>query len=74
MVGRGHGHGREHEHGPDKGRQDGPLDQRLDPPDPDGPDQGASGRGRSEQSPGHLKKAGGAQDARDFAPGRRRRG
>jgi hypothetical protein len=28
------------------------------------------GRGRSEASPGHLKKAAGAQSARDFAPGR----
>lgn len=27
--------------------------------------------GRSEQSPGHLKKAAGAQSARDYAPGRR---
>ena len=27
-------------------------------------------RGRSESSPGHLKKAAGAQSARDFAPGR----
>ena len=28
--------------------------------------------GRSEQSPGHLKKAAGARSARDFAPGHRR--
>jgi len=27
------------------------------------------GRGGSESSPGHLKKAAGAQSARDFAPG-----
>ena len=29
----------------------------------------ATGRGRSESSPGHLKKAAGAQSAHDFAPG-----
>jgi hypothetical protein len=27
------------------------------------------GHGRSESSPGHLKKAAGAESARDFAPG-----
>lgn len=30
---------------------------------------GGQGLGRSESSPGHLKKAAGAQSAREFAPG-----
>lgn len=36
-----------------------------------GPHQGpqGSGRGRSELSPGHLKRQAGEQSARDFAPG-----
>jgi hypothetical protein len=29
-----------------------------------------AGHGRSESSPGHLKREAGAQSARDFAPGR----
>jgi hypothetical protein len=37
-------------------------------------DLGDPGRGRSESSPGHLKKAAGAQSARDYAPGRIGRG
>ena len=35
-----------------------------------GPDGLDDGPGRSAASPGHLKKAAGAQRARDFAPGR----
>ena len=31
---------------------------------------GAGGPGRSASSPGHLKRAAGAQSARDYAPGR----
>jgi hypothetical protein len=38
--------------------------------EPDVLDHGGPGRGRSESSPGHLKKAAGAQSARDYAPGR----
>lgn len=35
----------------------------------DQPDHVEPGRGRSESSPGHLKKDAGARSARDFAPG-----
>lgn len=42
---------------------------------PDDPADAGQGRpdapGRSESSPGHLKKDAGARSARDFAPGRR---
>ena len=58
MPGRGQGNG----HAGGKGR-----DQQADPMDQQG------GHGRSEQSPGHLKKAAGEQSARDFAPGHARR-
>ncbi|HUQ43702.1 MAG TPA: hypothetical protein VM451_04720 [Candidatus Limnocylindria bacterium] len=57
--GKGGQHGQGGEHGQGGGQQE--------PMEPQG------GHGRSEQSPGHLKKAAGAQSARDFAPGHVRR-
>lgn len=61
----GHGGGNKHE------GQDGEIGQHRDAT-PNSADQGGGqgGRGRSESSPGHLKKAAGAQSARDYAPGR----
>ena len=55
---------------------------RPPPMDPGGPmhtdgtpdvDTEADVHGRSESSPGHLKKAAGARSARDFAPGQANR-
>ncbi|MEO5705354.1 MAG: hypothetical protein ABIR64_10255 [Candidatus Limnocylindrales bacterium] len=40
---------------------------------PNRTDGGETTHGRSESSPGHMKKAAGAQSARDFAPGNLRR-
>jgi len=61
MPGRGHGRGR--------GRNDG-GGVHGEAPDAAGPDHGMPERGHSEESPGHLKRAAGAQSARDYAPGR----
>ena len=63
-LGQGGDHGNGGEHG--NGSEHDP-EQQIEPLDPMG------GRGRSEQSPGHLKKAAGAQSARDYAPGHVRR-
>jgi hypothetical protein len=45
---------------------------------PEAPDleapESTDGPGRSDRSPGHLKKAAGARSAREFAPGRQGRG
>lgn len=59
------------------------AEDRPPPMDPGGPvntdgapdvtADGADAHGRSESSPGHLKKDAGAQSARDFAPGRAKR-
>lgn len=54
--------------------QDGEIGQHVDAT-PDSTDtsereRGRNERGRSESSPGHLKKADGARSARDYAPGR----
>lgn len=59
----------------DVGRQ---TDDRARPngPDPlgDAEPSGANGsHGRSEMSPGHLKKEAGAKSAREFAPGQTRK-
>lgn len=57
---------------PGGGLPDDPGD-RPPPMDPGGPmnmDGTPEVRGRTESSPGHLKKDAGAQSARDFAPGR----
>jgi hypothetical protein len=64
-------HGRQMGHGAGskRERQDGELGQHRDAT-PDSTDQSELHRGRSESSPGHLKKAAGAQSARDYAPGR----
>ena len=59
----GHGGGNKRE------GQDGEIGQHVDTT-PNGTDKSEQQRGRSESSPGHLKKAAGAQSARDFAPGR----
>jgi len=59
----GHGGGNKHE------GQDGEIGQHVDNT-PNTTDQSEKLRGRSESSPGHLKKAAGAQSARDYAPGR----
>jgi len=59
----GHGAGNKRE------GQDGEIGQHQDAT-PDSTDQSTGGHGRSESSPGHLKKAAGAQSARDYAPGR----
>jgi hypothetical protein len=59
----GHGGGNKRE------GQDGAIGQHRDAT-PSSTDAGALGRGRSEMSPGHQKRAAGAQSARDFAPGR----
>ena len=59
----GHGGGNKHE------GQDGEIGQHVDAT-PDSTDTSERQRGRSESSPGHLKKAAGAQSARDYAPGR----
>ena len=81
MAGHGHGRGHEHQGGDltDRGRG-GAIDDEIEPTGVDGgedrPDvegTGMNGHGRSEASPGHLKKAAGEQSARDFAPGRARR-
>lgn len=79
--GRGHGggqgHGREQRHDDNPGggmrpeEQDGPIGRSGDS-DPVGTDDLDRGPGRSDDSPGHRKKAAGAQSARDFAPGRQR--
>lgn len=58
------------------------AENRPPPMDPGGPmhtdgtpdvDTDANVHGRSESSPGHLKKAAGARSARDFAPGQANR-
>lgn len=82
MAGRGRGQGHGHGQGPGAPERadqhpGGPFGGANDGTD-DAPEQGGIGqsqmdRGSSEQSPGHLKKAAGAQSARDFAPGRARR-
>jgi hypothetical protein len=59
----GHGAGNKRE------GQDGEIGQHTDAT-PDSTDPNTRSRGRSESSPGHLKKAAGAQSARDYAPGR----
>jgi hypothetical protein len=59
----GHGGGNKRE------GQDGAIGQHRDAT-PSSTDGGALGRGRSESSPGHLKRAAGAQSASEFAPGR----
>ena len=59
----GHGGGSKRE------GQDGEIGQHRDAT-PDSTDRSEQQRGRSESSPGHLKKAAGAQSARDYAPGR----
>lgn len=66
-------HGRPMGHGAGNKRegQDGEIGQHRDAT-PNSTDQSQEQRshGRSESSPGHLKKAAGAQSARDYAPGR----
>lgn len=57
--GQGMGHGR----GAAREGQDGEIGQHQDATHDDS-------RGRSELSPGHLKKDAGERSARDFAPGR----
>jgi hypothetical protein len=67
-------------HGPGGGwsGRDDPSD-RPPPMDPGGSPDDEVGetlpdvQGRRDSSPGHLKKAAGAQSARDFAPGRANR-
>jgi hypothetical protein len=63
------------ERGPDELRR-GQAADRAEQSEHGRPESGDLGRpdlpGRSEQSPGHLKKAAGARSARDFAPGRRK--
>ena len=50
--------------------QEGEIGQHRDePPGSTDPATRDNAPGRSESSPGHLKKAAGAQIARDFAPG-----
>ena len=84
--GRGHdgGQGRDQEHGQGHGGgmhredQDGTIGQHRDDVPGSADDSvlrndDGDGPGRSEDSPGHQKKAAGAQSARDFAPGRQRR-
>ena len=75
---KGQSHGGGAGHGKSKGREwtgdDGPISEPppIDQGGPMGPgeDDGRPDyRGRSESSPGHLKKTAGAQSARDFAPG-----
>ena len=56
QAGQEHGRGREANTGD-------PRDERVD--------ELGDSPGRSASSPGHRKKAAGAQSARDFAPGRR---
>ena len=81
MAGRGQGHGGGRGHGKGHGPDDlqrpdqtdetrGRSDDGLDHVDPG---EASLGRGRSDESPGHRKKAAGAQNARDFAPGRQGR-
>lgn len=61
----GHGAGNKRE------GQDGEIGQHRDAtPNSTDQSQEQRGRGRSESSPGHMKKAAGAQSARDFAPSR----
>jgi hypothetical protein len=83
MAGRGRGQGQGKGHGQGHGRgRDGGLqpDDMADaagrsdtaPDDMDGPPDSLIRHGRSDDSPGHRKKAAGAQSARDFAPGRNR--
>ena len=64
-------HGRPMGHGAGNKRegQDGEIGQHTDATE-DSTDRGEQNRGRSGSSPGHLKKAAGAQSARDYAPGR----
>ena len=80
----GHGHGQGQGHGNGFGRQHnesdgGPLggignaDETNGQEDAGDAENASMGHGRSEQSPGHMKRAAGAQSARDFAPGRARR-
>ena len=66
----------------DRDEQEGTIGQRRDdrPDNPDGDvlrqdpgDVSHDRPGRSEDSPGHMKRDAGAQSARDFAPGRQRR-
>lgn len=59
----GHGGGSKRE------GQDGEIGQHVDAT-PDSTDRSGQQPGRSATSPGHLKKAAGAQSARDYAPGR----
>jgi hypothetical protein len=68
----GKGKARGHTMGKDRGGAAGGSDSvgGSDPRGGDGTGHGKSGwAGRSEESPGHLKKAAGARSARDFAPG-----
>ena len=81
MPGRGRGNaqlgrrGQQDRGAQGRGEQGGPEDLRRGRvPDDDRTQPVPHGRpdspGRSEQSPGHLKKAAGARNARDYAPGR----
>lgn len=70
MPGRGQGQGRRGGGTAGKhGRGRAGKEERSAPTEPSMQDGDASSRGRSEMSPGHQKKAAGAQSARDFAPG-----
>ena len=62
----GHGGGNKRE------GQGGAIGQHRDAT-PDSADDSVLQRGRSESSPGHMKRDAGAQSARDYAPGRRDR-
>lgn len=71
------GGGRHGRHGrpdvPGQDRGDISPGRELDRPnDPRSPDEDML-RGRSDMSPGHLKKAQGARSAREFAPGQLRK-
>ena len=72
--GRGRGstdHGRPTGHGGGNKRegQDGEIGQHVDTT-PNSTDRSEQQRGRSESSPGHLKRVAGDRSARDYAPGR----
>jgi hypothetical protein len=77
--GQGRGRGRcqrgegqsEYPMGRDDARPDGP---RVEPGTTDDGGDALIRHGRSADSPGHRKRAAGAQSARDFAPGRARKG
>jgi hypothetical protein len=72
--GAGHGQGRHEPAGSMRERRDDGTD-RTDANDAgDASTRRDDERGRSEDSPGHRKQDAGVQSARDFAPGRQRRG